>query len=236
LLTSLLVGTGGAFASPDNSDDAAPVDAALLASPAPTGLGLGEALTATGATRVVAPAQSESALPSAVAAEIIREVQAGAGTVEPTRPIPRPAAASSSAARKSLDADDALREWGKAAAAWVKQTIPWLRKNEDDERRQQATGPGHPEWDESPLEPSNTKLGGSTGNLQPINTAPPGPSTSMGYGAAPRPAVYDPEPNLIREIIDTVRTVLEHPMTWLVGALVIAGAIAVKRLDRRPTK
>jgi hypothetical protein len=58
----------------------------------------------------------------------------------------------------------------------------------------------------------------------------------MGYGAAPRPAVYDPEPNLIREIIDTVRTVLEHPMTWLVGALVIAGAIAVKRLDRRPTK
>jgi hypothetical protein len=236
LLTFLLVGMGGAFADQDSSDDAAPVDAALFSSPALTGPGLGEVLTATGAARVVVPTQSESASPSAVAAEIIREVQAGAGTAEPTRTVPRPAAASSSAARTSPGADDALREWGKAAVAWVKQTIPWLRKDGEDEHQPQANGPSQPDWDESALEPGKAGRGGSTGNFQAINTAPTGPGTSVGYGAAPRVTVYDPAPNLIREVIETVRTVLEHPMTWLVGALVIAGAIAVKRLDRRPTK
>jgi len=239
LLASLIVGMGGAFAGPVSGDDAAAAAAAPLASPALTAPALGEALTATGAARSAAPTQADAASPSAVAAEIIKEVQAAAGTAEPTRPVPRPATAATSAARTSPRADaddDALREWGKAAVSWVKQTIPWLRKDEEEERRPHSTGLDQGGWNESPLEPGKAGRGGSTGNSQAINTAPTGPGTSVGYGAAPRPAVYDPAPNLIREVIETVRTVLEHPMTWLVGALVIAGAIAVKRLDRRPTK
>jgi hypothetical protein len=239
LLASLLVGMGGAFAGPVSGDDAAAAEAAPLASPALTTPALGEALTATGAARSAAPTQADAASPSAVAAEIIKEVQAGAGAAEPTRPVPRPATAATSAARTSPRADaddDALREWGKAAVAWVKQTIPWLRKDEEEERRPQATGLDQAGWNESPLEPGKAGHASRNDALPAINTAPNDPGTSVGYGAAPRAASYEPSTNLIREIIDTVRTVLEHPMAWLVGVLVIIGAIAVKKLDRRPTK
>jgi hypothetical protein len=201
---------------------------------------LGEAPAATNAAKPSASANAdEKTAASALAAEIIREAQAGSVAADAANPTARPAAArpaAQAAARETPD-DTALREWAKAAMTWLKESVPWLRKDEADERPHQGGVSDQVDWNESGLAGGNTGRGGRGDGVTNAGTpvASAGPYTSVGYGSGPGGALL-PQNNLIQEFIDAVRTVLEHPMTWLVVALFVIGGIAVRKFDRRPTK
>jgi hypothetical protein len=40
--------------------------------------------------------------------------------------------------------------------------------------------------------------------------------------------------SLVREAVQLIREVLEHPMTWLVISLFVVGGIVMSKMDRRP--
>jgi hypothetical protein len=215
-----------------------PGDAGPTLSPSLSAPVEGEPL-AGGATKVAAtPQAGASPSATALAAEIIKEAQAGAVATEATRAASRPAGANPGAHTAAREAPfgGELREWGKAAVIWLKESIPWLRKNDDDERQQQGTALGAADGTESPIAVGKVGLGDRNDVVPAVGViVTTGPDTSVGYGSAPR-AIDLPQTDLIREFIDTVRTVFEHPLTWLVMALFVIGGIAVKKLDRRPTK
>jgi hypothetical protein len=212
----------------------------------------GEALLAPGgAAKAAAPAASASgdshASSSAMAAEMLKEAEAGAAATEPPRKATRanaqaagPTTASSASARnqaRAIDDERRLREVGKAALHWLKETIPWLRSDADEGDGHRNGPPQAADWSASPLEGGRTggnAFAGSPHTANPAGQVPPDPGSSVGYGSTAPPKFLAPEENIVQVFAKVVREVLEHPMTWLVVALVVVGAIAVKKFDRRP--
>lgn len=201
----------------------------------------------------VAPASAPHAdptpSPSALAAEIIKEAEAGAQASEQTRSTPRanvqaaihPVPANPSARpQAAADVDPwGLREVGKAAAHWIKETVPWLRSDEDESSATKTGVPDAADWSASPLDgsaPGRGSRAGSTHLTGAVSTGPSDPTLTVGYTATEARTAPDPDQNIVRKAINAIREVLEHPMTWLVVSLFVIGAIAVKKMDRRPTK
>ena len=123
-----------------------------------------------------------------------------------------------------------LRDIGKTALGWAKSAIPWLR-NEDDEARKDVDLK-HAEWSASSLGHEGPR--GATRTSETARHAQP--DAEVIYGEVQRAPQARTENNLLRDIVDVLRLVLGHPMTWLVVSLFVVGGILVKRIDRRPTK
>jgi hypothetical protein len=211
---------------------AAPSHAAIAAEPAASGN--------------IDAARSNSAL----AVEIIKEADAGALASDQPRNTQRtnthsaaqPKAPNSLARSQERAAEDewGLREAGKAAVHWIKETVPWLRSDADEKSATPHGALDSTDWTGSPLDggPAGRGARGS-GSTQMPGTAggpPVDPASIVGYGSAERPKAVDPDQNLVRAVVSVIREVLVHPMTWLMVALVIIGGIVVKAIDRRPTK
>lgn len=197
----------------------------------------------------VAPTDAAASSPSgsALAVEIIKEAEAGAAVAEAPRgprrdganamappPVPNPGTRN-----QPSTGDDpwGLRDMGKTAVQWVKEAVPWLRSDEDGPAASQNIKLDAADWSSSPLEGGQAGRGARLAS-NPPPVAGPGldPMSAVGYGDPARPKVVDPEGNLVRVVINVLREVLEHPMTWLVLSLVVIGGIVVKKMDRRPTK
>lgn len=234
---TLLALHAGSWAGPvaaTAADDVAAGGATAAVTPA----GLSAHTLGDGAAQTAASSPSGSAL----AAELINEAGAGVNAPDapqrPRREEARGAGPSAShalpAARGQAAADDdpwGLRELGKATVHWVKETLPWLRSDTDEQERAAAVHDAA-DWSASPLDrdarhaPNRPPAASPTVDVDAIaNVANAGPAR-----------VFDPEQNVIRVVINTLREVLEHPMTWLVVSLFVIGAVVVKRIDRRPTK
>lgn len=236
-LLLLLVLQGSAWAGPVPAAEAAPAAVTL---PSLSGTGLGEGLAA----QPAASATSATA-GSELAAQMIKEADAGAVAAEaPHTPrrdssgsAPRAQAAAAPARNPERDTDNpwGLRDIGKAALRWAKGALPWLDDDaEGRDRTQQALH--HADWAASPLDADAARNSRPGAGPQPRASASPDPTNHVGYGETDKPKTTASEHNVVREIIDALRQVIEHPMTWLVLALFVVGAIAVKKLDRRPTK
>jgi hypothetical protein len=194
----------------------------------------------------VAAADTAASAPSdsALAVEIIKEAEAGATTADaprsPLRDSARAAPAPAPVARNPSRADDdpwGLRDVGKATLQWVKDAVPWLRSDDDARDGGRGATLDTADWSASALEGGQAGRGALlSANAPPHATAPGNPLSAVGYGTPSLPLAAAPEENIVRVIINAVREVLEHPMTWLVVALIAIGGIAVKKLDRRPTK
>lgn len=191
---------------------------------------------------------SDNAAPagSALALELLKEAEAGAAANEALRRPSRPAAQAASAPAptghtsrsqaNNAEADGGLREMGKAAVHWLKESLPWLRTDPDDDNRRHNAMPGAADWSESPLEGGKAGRGERTGAMGPAHgsaLAQAHPDTAVRYGSAAQ-RTPDPQNNIIQEFIQLVRIVLEHPMTWLIASLFVVGGIALKKFDRRP--
>lgn len=194
--------------------------------------GLGELGRTSEAAAASAPAGS------ALVLEMLKEADAGAAGHDTVRQPRRDAAGAASTAApnartpKPKGDDDpwSLRDIGKTALGWAKSAIPWLRSEGDEAGKH--VGLKHAEWSASSL--------GHDGPRGAARTSEAGthaqPEAEVTYGEAQRAPQAQGENNLVREIIDVLRLVLEHPMTWLVVSLFAIGGIVVKRIDRRPTK
>lgn len=182
-----------------------------------------------------------------MAAEIMKEAANARGSEQAhdkqranTRPAGPARAASGAGSERTRQTEDAwdLRDMGKSALQWLKQGVPWLRSDADEEN--EAERPVNLEAiDWSRLDGSAAAGGNRTAVTvlpAPAHDAPRDPLSTVGYGNAAAPAAPEPGLNVLRWISDIVRTVLEHPMTWLVVSLFVIGAIVVKKIDRRPTK
>jgi len=179
---------------------------------------------------------------SALALELLKEAEAGAVANEAQRRAARPAAQAASAPAptgptsrqiNNAEADGGLREMGKAAVHWLKQSLPWLRTDaEDDDRRHNAM-PGAADWSESPLDGAKAGRAGAMGTAHNSALAQAGPDTAVSFGGSAQ-RTPDPQHNIITEFILLLRIVLEHPMTWLIVSLFVVGGIAIRKFDRRP--
>jgi hypothetical protein len=197
----------------------------------------------------VAPADAAASAPSvsALAVEIIKEAEAGVAVAEaprgPRRDSARamapPPAPSPGTRNQPSTGDDpwGLRDIRKTAVQWVKEAVPWLRSDEDRPDASQNMTLDSADWSASPLEGGQTGRGARLASNPPSVAGPGVDSRSaVGYGDSARPRVVDPEGNLVSVVINVLREVLEHPMTWLVLSLFVIGGIVVKKIDRRPTK
>lgn len=184
---------------------------------------------------------------SAMAAEIMQEAANARGSEQAhdkqranTRPAGPARAASAASPERTGQTEDAwdLRDMGKSALQWLKQGVPWLRSNADEEA--EAERPVNLEAiDWSRLDGSAVAGGSRTAVTvlpAPAHDSPRDPLSTVGYGNAAAPGTPEPGVNVLRWISDIVRTVVEHPMTWLVVSLFVIGAFVVKKIDRRPTK
>lgn len=200
LIGGLLALTGGSWAGPVQEGQALE-GADLLATPG---------LAASAAANEPEPAATASAL----AAEIIKDAEAGSQKGEQAhhaRAAAQRHAASAAAARAKKNADEGdlnLREMGKAAVQWVKSSLP----AQDDEDAQRA-------------EARDTD----------VNRALLMDAATAGDGKSAARLRLDSDGDLMRIAIHFVREVIEHPMTWLVVALIVVGGIVAKKIDRRPT-
>jgi hypothetical protein len=194
-----------------------------------------------------ATAAASAASGSALAVEIIKEAEAGTAATEtprqPARENARSAAqptAPGPSARPPTGGNDdpwGLRDMGKTAVQWVKDAVPWLRSDEDSRDAGQNKPLDTADWSASPLDGGQAGRGARLASDPPPATGPGAyPLSTVGYGDPDRPKVAPPDENIVRMIIDVLREVLEHPMTWLVISLFVIGGIVVKRIDRRPTK
>jgi hypothetical protein len=233
LLVLALQGAAWAGPVPAVETDAAPTPS-TLAMQAPQGLADG----------LAAQAAASVASGSALAVEIIREAEASAAAAETPRSARRessraaasPAAPTPAAHNAAAANDDpwGLRVAGKATLQWVKDAIPWLRSDDDARESNHGAKLDTAEWSASPLEGGRAgRAGGLTLNPAP-GSGDPLSTVGYGDGGQPKPAAH--EQNLVREFIDMLRAVLEHPMTWLVVSLFVVGGLVVKKIDRRPTK
>jgi len=226
--------TGDEAASAPMGSEAAPAGESGLTSPPLSGTGTASGQQGSGDVK---PAGS------ALALELLKEAEAGAPANEAQRRAARPAAQTATAPAPSgprsrsqateAEADGGLREMGKAAVHWLKESLPWLRQDaEDDDRRHSALS-GTADWSESPLEGGKGGRGGALMPADGVAMAPVGPDAAVGYGSSTR-RTPDPQHNLIQEFLQVVRVVLEHPMTWLIVALFLVGGMAIRKFDRRP--
>jgi hypothetical protein len=179
---------------------------------------------------------------SALALELLKEAEAGAPANEAVRTA-RPAAqtastpASGPKSRGPADgseADRGLREMGKAALHWLQESLPWLRKDLEDDDRRHDVSPDAVGWSESPLERGKA-AGDPAGAMVPAGGAvlPQAGPAAVGYGSTGG-NTSEPQRNIISGFFRVVRMVLEHPMTWLIVSLLVVGGIAFRKLDRRP--
>lgn len=127
-----------------------------------------------------------------------------------------------------------LRDLGKAAMHWIKDSIPWLRSDGSDSPVQPTSG--QIEWSGSPA-------GVGPAVRQAVPGTAPAMDSPAGPNASPSPGPYDDrarkeaiqsERDVIRDFIRYLREILQHPMTWLVIALFMIGGIAMSIADRRP--
>jgi hypothetical protein len=184
------------------------------------------------------PSAGNDAEAAALANEILQDLEAevagaSTGTAPKARTAPTPSRVRSpraaSAAEPGIDPE--LRDLGKAAWQWVKDRADWLRGDEPPEPSPRSTS--RIEWaDAGPGGIGAAGLGGAVSG----GSAYAGNPAVFGPPAAPagRGSTFGPEGNPIQQVIDALREIVEHPMTWLVIALVGIGAVAVKKLDRRP--
>jgi hypothetical protein len=204
----------------------------------------------TGAAPSAAVAVDSAASASALAAELIKEAEAGATgadatpaavrnaqrAVTPTRPAPAPARKPT--ADDEPDDDWELRDMGKSAVQWVKDKMPWLRSDGNAGSLGGGIGNGSvnpTEWSQSPLEGGKATRSEPAGMPQTPDVSVATPqSGGTAWREPQRRDSVDVERNLVREAIKFIREVLEHPMTWLVISLFVVGGIVMTKVDRRP--
>jgi hypothetical protein len=220
---------------PSGPLQAAPAEAALTASPKATSSGSADATTSS----------------SQEAAEIMREAQAhgdaAAGELaqpkrrpdaQPTRQ-PSTSAATGSGALRPGHGEDDFRRAGKAALQWLKDSVPWLRKEPQGEEPGRVPEPAAA-WAASPLEGGKADphaLAGGVGGMHLAEGSGTGPlpaGAPVVHGGKAATQMLDPQVNIVREVIDTLRMVIGHPMTWLIVALFVIGSYAMSKFDRRP--
>lgn len=186
---------------------------------------------------------------SQLAAEILREAGVGvaASAADSGRPPggprqqagPRPgspANPSGGAAPGGQPDDEALRDvkdFGKAAIAWLKGTVPWLQSDDLEADVAGGHADGSIAWSGAAGGPGSPDgrlpAGSSTG---PLNAATAAGGYLDGTPRSSRPQDY--ERNLVREAVAMVKEVLAHPMTWLIIAIFAIGGVAMSLADRRP--
>lgn len=181
--------------------------------------------------------------PAALAAEMMKEVDASAQALEPPRSpkaSARDRAPASAAALRASGADEGLdlRETGKAAVLWVKQAFPWLRAEEDEQDAGASAMPPLADLAGAPMA-GDASAASSRAHLVTLpyasDTAARERATAVDYAVASR-TTGDQEENPVRLAISFIRMVVGHPMTWLVLSLVVIGGVVAKKIDRRPTK
>ena len=203
-----------------------------------------------GAVKAAGPAASSGSdsdpSSSALAAQIIKEAEAGSTGSEPQGKPQRAVNSATHPAANTLPRNQArasedewsMREMGKAAVHWLKESIPWLRSDADESGAGKHVPLHSADWSTSPMEGGKTGRSAMAGTMQvpdATGQVPSGPAYNVPYGnATPQATFLDPEQNLVRVAVKMIREVLEHPLTWLVVSLIAVGAIAVKKLDRRP--
>ena len=253
LLTTLLMLTltlhGAAMAGPVAAGEADAASAGStttgVVSPAATGgssaatAGAGHGLGQLDRTADAAAAAASGPAGSALALEMLKEAEADApgheAVRQPRREGERAASASAAnnlAAAQPIAGDDpwGLRDIGKTAVRWAKHTMPWLRSEDDEADAAKEVVLKQADWSASPLGGDPHRGAGSVGGAGAFTQ----PQAELGYGEAKRTPQASTEFDLVRQIVEVVRVVLEHPMTWLVAALFIIGGIVVRKIDRRP--
>jgi hypothetical protein len=176
--------------------------------------------------------------PSVQAAEILREAESGTAAAEPA-PARRQGLqrAGAPAATPAAEEDNSLREFAKATVHWLKESVPWLRKDAQDEDAGNRAVMGADEWSASALAGDKAARSFEVGQVRLAERAeasPMPPDSSAGYRSSAQQPGLGPQHNIVREAIEFLRTVLLHPMTWLVLALFAIGGYAVSKFDRRP--
>lgn len=200
-----------------------------------------------------APAQAPVGANAALAAELLRE--AGIGTAAsaadanapPSQRLVRTPAAPAHSASGIKNPDSAgrgvsddpepleeLRDFGKAAVHWLKDAIPWLKSESADSFKPIGTGPL--EWSGAPAGVTAPSRAGQAPLASGTETQTGAmEQASVGrYDEHSRKEAIQAERNVIREAVQMLRNVLQHPMTWLVVSLFIVGGIAMSVADRRP--
>lgn len=231
---------------PATEAEAAPAMATATL-PGLSGPGLGEGPAAASA-HAAASAAPESSV-SELAAQMIKEADAGAATTEASHPPRRDntrgreqsASASAPAGQMQVrqPADKAagdpwgLRELGTAALHWAKNSLPWLADEESTGHDKQPL-PDTVDWAAAPLAGGTATGAGPGANALPHAGPPSDLGTSLGYGGTDKRWAMGSDQNLVRVVMEALREVLAHPLTWLVAALFVVGGIVVKRIDRRP--
>jgi hypothetical protein len=210
----------------------------------PEPVGLENALPDAGAAPAASASAGTTPAITQQAAEIIREAQAGAAAADPphaAHPEQGKSQATAAHARSrsaAQDSDDegGLRDIGKAALDWFKQAVPWLRDEHDDDSADARAGVDTVEWSESPLDGGNAGAGrhADVVAMGAGAGAGRGPGMAMGYGSDAGGLGLGNQRNYVREFVDLLRMVFEHPMTWLVVALFVIGGFAISKFDRRP--
>lgn len=213
------------------------------------GIGAGAAAWADTPDLPADPAAAGAAvLDSAAVADILREAGEGAALSEGAASAPgaRAPAASApavpSAAQPAAAADDpfGLRPRVKEAWDWVKESVPWLDTPAEAEPERRPAPRAHPGWDTPGLhDPLDQRSGGSTGatgwgggHTGAAQALPNALPDGLQARSAATPA--DTLLESIRAATAMIREAVTHPMSWLIAALVAAGAFAIKRFDRRP--
>ena len=203
--------------------------------------GLSEAKAVTGTAMATGPTHAYTAPSgSALAVEIEKDAHAATGSAEPAHPTqragaraPTPSGATPGGKQQAQD-DGSLREFGKAVVHWSNDSIP------DSAKTMMTTGRSVALY--------RTALTGITrrcllarpwvaraGSIRIGGTLQVDPADNLSYDTRLR-KVVDAQPSPIGEILQIARTVLEHPMAWLVVALFVIGGLVVKKIDRRPKK
>lgn len=228
---------------PATEAEAAPAMATATL-PGLPGPGLGDGLAVhSGASAASAGSGSE------LAAQMIKEADAGAATTEASHPPRRDntrgreqsASASAPAGQMQVrqPADKAagdpwgLRELGKAALQWAKNSLPWLADEESTGHDKQPL-PDTVDWAAAPLAGGTATGAGPGANALPHAGPPSDLGASLGYGGTDKRWAMGSDQNLVRVVMEALREVLAHPLTWLVAALFVVGGIVVKWIDRRP--
>jgi hypothetical protein len=185
---------------------------------------------------------------SALAADIIREAEAGAAAAATTPAPPgrkesatgekpsglQPAAGQQGSAQAQADDmidEGELRQFGKAAANWLRDAVPFLRSDDDGEAAPKV------EWSGSNSGGHSATVGLSAEAALAERRAraqillqPDAPNPSD----VPRQPSFQGEHNLVRDAVKAVQEVLTHPMAWLVIAIFVIGGVAMSLADRRP--
>lgn len=123
--------------------------------------------------------------------------------------------------RASVDGDDwDLKVLGRSAVGWLKERVPWLDANGTSDAIGSST--------------TKVEWADGTSNPQSVGTADMAPR----YGSKPQDTGGRTQPgyerNVVREFVQLIRDLLDHPMTWLVIVLFVVGGIVMSKADRRP--